>query len=110
MASVMILSGVLFSQGRKRMHRKVDMKVVMLGQESCGKTSLVERFIYKRFNCFYQATIGNRTIYVYIIFIYNVYASILHTFLLYFLLLTVCIFIFRVSSSPMLMLCFSILH
>ncbi|KAG0730095.1 Ras-related protein Rab-24 [Chionoecetes opilio] len=40
------------------MSRKVDMKVVMLGQSSCGKTSMVERFIYKRFNHNYQATIG----------------------------------------------------
>ncbi|XP_045603209.1 ras-related protein Rab-24 isoform X2 [Procambarus clarkii] len=37
---------------------KVDMKVVMLGQASCGKTSLVERFIYNRFNTNYQTTIG----------------------------------------------------
>ncbi|KAK8389583.1 hypothetical protein O3P69_008944 [Scylla paramamosain] len=42
----------------RKMYRKVDMKVVMLGQMSCGKTSLVERFIYKRFNSQYQATIG----------------------------------------------------
>ncbi|KAK8739595.1 hypothetical protein OTU49_003417 [Cherax quadricarinatus] len=40
------------------MSRKVDMKVVVLGQASCGKTSLVERLIYNRFNTNYQTTIG----------------------------------------------------
>lgn len=40
------------------MSGKVDMKVVMLGQASCGKTSIVERFIYDRFNSSYQTTIG----------------------------------------------------
>ncbi|ROT65027.1 putative ras-related protein Rab-24-like, partial [Penaeus vannamei] len=40
------------------MSGKVDLKVVMLGQAACGKTSLVERFIYNRFNNNYQATIG----------------------------------------------------
>ncbi|XP_042217969.1 ras-related protein Rab-24-like [Homarus americanus] len=40
------------------MSGKVDMKVVMLGQAACGKTSLVERFIYNRFNTNYQTTIG----------------------------------------------------
>lgn len=29
---------------------QVDMKVVLLGQEYGGKTSLVERFMYNRFN------------------------------------------------------------
>lgn len=40
------------------MSRRVDMKVVMLGQSACGKTSIVERFIYNRFSSNYQATIG----------------------------------------------------
>ncbi|KAK7068525.1 Ras-related protein Rab-24 [Halocaridina rubra] len=40
------------------MSGKVDLKVVMLGQISCGKTSVVERFIYNRFNNNYQNTIG----------------------------------------------------
>jgi len=39
---------------------KVDMKVVMLGREYCGKTSLVERFLNERFagENKYQNTIG----------------------------------------------------
>jgi len=39
---------------------KVDMKVVMLGREFCGKTSLVERFLNERFagENKYQNTIG----------------------------------------------------
>ncbi|XP_066946743.1 ras-related protein Rab-24-like isoform X2 [Macrobrachium rosenbergii] len=41
-----------------KMSGMVDMKVVVLGQISCGKTSLVERFIYNRFNENYQSTIG----------------------------------------------------
>jgi len=40
------------------MSGRVDLKVVMLGNTACGKTSLVERYIYKRFNNNYQATIG----------------------------------------------------
>ncbi|CAL4155149.1 unnamed protein product, partial [Meganyctiphanes norvegica] len=40
------------------MSKKVNLKVVMLGNTACGKTSLVERYIYKRFNNNYQATIG----------------------------------------------------
>lgn len=40
------------------MSGRVDLKVVMLGNTACGKTSLVERYIYKRFNTNYQATIG----------------------------------------------------
>jgi len=39
---------------------KVDMKVVMLGREYCGKTSVVERFLNERFagENKYQNTIG----------------------------------------------------
>jgi len=39
---------------------KVDVKVVMLGKEFCGKTSLVERFLNERFSGEnkYQSTIG----------------------------------------------------
>ncbi|KAK2138166.1 hypothetical protein NP493_79g02025 [Ridgeia piscesae] len=39
---------------------RVDMKVVMLGREAGGKTSLVQRYLYDRFsgNLPYQATIG----------------------------------------------------
>ncbi|KAK3873419.1 hypothetical protein Pcinc_021552 [Petrolisthes cinctipes] len=37
---------------------KVDMKVVMLGQMACGKTSLVERFMHNHFSINYQTTIG----------------------------------------------------
>lgn len=39
---------------------RVDLKVVLLGKEYTGKTCLVERFIYDRFNkdCPYQGTIG----------------------------------------------------
>jgi len=31
-------------------HQRVDVKVVLLGKEYGGKTSLVERFIHERFN------------------------------------------------------------
>ena len=31
-------------------HQKVDVKVVLLGKEYGGKTSLVERYIHERFN------------------------------------------------------------
>ena len=31
-------------------NQKVDLKVVLLGKEYGGKTSLVERFIHERFN------------------------------------------------------------
>ena len=31
-------------------NQKVDLKVVLLGKEYGGKTSLVERFIHHRFN------------------------------------------------------------
>jgi len=39
---------------------RVDVKVVMLGKEYCGKTSLVERFLNERFvgENKYQSTIG----------------------------------------------------
>jgi len=39
---------------------KIDVKVVMLGKEFSGKTSLVERFLNERFSGDnrYQATIG----------------------------------------------------
>ena len=39
---------------------KVDVKVVLLGKEFCGKTSLVERFLNERFagENRYQSTIG----------------------------------------------------
>ncbi|KAG8236989.1 hypothetical protein J437_LFUL017110 [Ladona fulva] len=39
---------------------KVDLKVVLLGHEFVGKTSLIERYINQRFNedCQYQVTIG----------------------------------------------------
>lgn len=37
---------------------KIDLKVVLLGRWYCGKTSLVERFIYNRFEDKYQNTIG----------------------------------------------------
>ena len=39
---------------------KVDVKVVMLGKEYCGKTSVVERFLNERFSGEnkYQSTIG----------------------------------------------------
>ncbi|XP_016897475.1 ras-related protein Rab-24 isoform X3 [Cynoglossus semilaevis] len=38
---------------------RVDAKVVMLGKESVGKTSLVERYVYHRFSVGpYQNTIG----------------------------------------------------
>ncbi|XP_064465777.1 ras-related protein Rab-24-like isoform X1 [Ornithodoros turicata] len=39
---------------------QVDLKVVLLGKEYCGKTSLVERYLYDRFNgtAPYQNTIG----------------------------------------------------
>jgi len=39
---------------------RVDLKVVMLGKEYCGKTSLVERFLNERFvgENKYQSTIG----------------------------------------------------
>ena len=30
----------------------VDLKVVMLGKEFCGKTSLVERYLNNRYFCF----------------------------------------------------------
>lgn len=60
--NLIVLTGVLLPQTSSTMSGKVDMKVVMLGQSACGKTSLVERFIYKRFNENYQATIGNCTI------------------------------------------------
>ena len=38
---------------------RVDMKVVMLGREAGGKTSLVQRYLYDRFsgNLPYQAVI-----------------------------------------------------
>jgi Ras-related protein Rab-24 len=38
----------------------VELKVVMLGKEACGKTSLVERFLNHRFSGEdrYQSTIG----------------------------------------------------
>lgn len=41
-------------------NQKVDLKVVLLGKEYGGKTSLVERFIHHRFNASlpYQNTIG----------------------------------------------------
>jgi len=41
-------------------NQKVDLKVVLLGKEYGGKTSLVERFIHHRFNANlpYQNTIG----------------------------------------------------
>ncbi|XP_066934856.1 ras-related protein Rab-24-like [Clytia hemisphaerica] len=41
-------------------HQKVDVKVVLLGKEYGGKTSLVERYIHERFNSNqpYQNTIG----------------------------------------------------
>ncbi|XP_057305884.1 ras-related protein Rab-24-like [Hydractinia symbiolongicarpus] len=41
-------------------NQKVDLKVVLLGKEYGGKTSLVERFIHMRFNASipYQNTIG----------------------------------------------------
>ncbi|RVE64214.1 hypothetical protein OJAV_G00144440 [Oryzias javanicus] len=37
---------------------RVDAKVVMLGKESVGKTSLVERYVHNRFLHPYQNTIG----------------------------------------------------
>ncbi|XP_001639640.2 ras-related protein Rab-24 isoform X2 [Nematostella vectensis] len=42
------------------MGSKVDVKVVLLGKEYSGKTSLVERYLHHRFNdnCPYQNTIG----------------------------------------------------
>ena len=41
----------------------VDLKVVLLGAESSGKTSLAERFLHDRYfgresGCRYQSTIG----------------------------------------------------
>jgi Ras-related protein Rab-24 len=41
------------------MAAKVDLKVVLLGKEYGGKTSLVERFLHGKFgNVPYQSTIG----------------------------------------------------
>ncbi|CAD5118643.1 DgyrCDS7330 [Dimorphilus gyrociliatus] len=37
---------------------KVDLKIVLLGKENSGKTSLVERYVYDRFAPKYQSTIG----------------------------------------------------
>lgn len=38
---------------------RIDMKVVLLGKEFAGKTSIFNRFISHRFDGRYQATIGN---------------------------------------------------
>eukprot|EP00126_Sphaerothecum_destruens_P007335 Sdes_comp19803_c0_seq2m11923 len=40
------------------MSSKVDLKVVLLGKEGSGKTSLVERFLHHRFVSVHQATVG----------------------------------------------------
>eukprot|EP01135_Chromosphaera_perkinsii_P011696 Nk52_evm19s2474 gene=Nk52_evmTU19s2474 len=40
------------------MSSKVDLKVVLLGKEGGGKTSLVERFLHNRFLSVHQATVG----------------------------------------------------
>ncbi|CAI8058228.1 Ras-related protein Rab-24 [Geodia barretti] len=44
----------------RKMAGKVDLKVVLLGKEYGGKTSLVERYIHNKFNSNapYQSTIG----------------------------------------------------
>lgn len=48
------------TKSQRRMSAKVDLKVVLLGKEYGGKTSLVERFLNSRFNenLPYQNTIG----------------------------------------------------
>ncbi|KAJ8394455.1 hypothetical protein AAFF_G00046660 [Aldrovandia affinis] len=55
-----ILSPVLIlSAGHTMSSQRVDAKVVLLGKEHVGKTSLVERYVHKRFQIGpYQNTIG----------------------------------------------------
>ena len=45
-------------EGQEGGNAKAKYKIVFLGDQSTGKTSLIHRFIYDSFDESYQATIG----------------------------------------------------